>query len=204
VAFPASVGRSFLLADQSGIVTRRPRTDASSAPPRQRAVTYRAGNERAARRGLDPAFSSNRYVYIYASRGNPRRTILARYAVTLSDVADPASELLLLSVEQPFPNHKGGAIRFGPDGLLYLGLGDGGSGGDPGNRAQNLQELLGKILRLDVRGATPAQPYRAAGDPGLQARGARPELWAYGLRNPWRMSSDRRPGAIRGDVSRTA
>ncbi len=107
-----------------------------------------------------------------------------------NDTVDPASELVILEIAQPFPNHNGGAIRFGADGLLYLGLGDGGSGGDPGNRAQNLQELLGKIVRLDVRNAVPGTPYRPAGDPGLTARGARPEIWAYGFRNPWRMAFD--------------
>ncbi|MFN8637916.1 MAG: PQQ-dependent sugar dehydrogenase [Dehalococcoidia bacterium] len=194
---------SFLLADQSGLVTQL------AADGRQlgmfldqRAVTLRSGNEEGLLDvALDPAFASNRYVYVYASRGNPRRTMLARYVVSPADTVDPSSELIILEAAQPFPNHNGGSIRFGPDGLLYLGLGDGGSSGDPGNRAQNLQELLGKIIRLDVRAATREQPYRPAGDPALLARGARPEVWAYGLRNPWRMVFDPVTGGLFvGDV----
>lgn len=197
-------GGQYLVADQSGLVVR------VAADGRdlgtfldQRAVTLRAGNEEGLLSvALDPAFTSNRYVYVYASRGNPRRTVLFRYAVNQDHTADPATELVILEVAQPFPNHNGGAIRFGPDGLLYLGLGDGGSGGDPGNRAQNLRELLGKIIRLDVRAATREQPYRPAGDPGLAARGARPEVWAYGFRNPWRMAWDSEAGLslLVGDV----
>jgi glucose/arabinose dehydrogenase len=200
VAYP---GGQYLVADQSGLVLRIG-TDGRDLGTflDQRAVTLRAGNEEGLLSvALDPAFTSNRYVYVYASRGEPRRSVLFRYLVRPDDTVDPASELIILTVPQPFPNHNGGAIRFGPDGLLYLGLGDGGSGGDPGNRAQNLQELLGKIIRLDVRGATAAQPYRPAGDPGLTARGARPEVWAYGFRNPWRMDFDPATGALFvGDV----
>ena len=204
VAYP---GGEYLVADQGGLVLR---VDADGRDRGtfldQRGVTYRAGNEEGLLSvALDPDFRSNRYVYVYASRGNPRRTVLFRYTVNQDNAADPASELIILEIAQPFPNHKGGAIRFGPDRLLYLGLGDGGSGGsgaDPGNRAQNLQELLGKIIRLDVRGATRDQPYRPAGDPGLISRGARPEIFAYGLRNPWRMAWDTEAGLslLVGDV----
>ncbi len=121
---------------------------------------------------------------------------------------DPASELVLLSVPQPATNHNGGHIAFGPDGLLYIGLGDGGSGGDPwgaiGN-GQNLQTTLGKMLRIDVDGATGAIPYRIpAGNPyagnapcnaGTGAQ-ACPEIYAYGFRNPWRWSFDAGSGEL--------
>ncbi len=189
VAYP---GGTYLLADQSGIITRLAGDGRDLGTfLDQRSVTLRSGNEEGLlSMALDPEFDRNRYVYLYASRGSPRRTMLARYTVTRDDTADPATELVILEFPQPFPNHNGGAIRFGADGLLYLGLGDGGSGGDPGNRAQNLQELLGKIIRIEVRNAAPGQPYRAAGDPGLAARGARPEIWAFGFRNPWRMNFD--------------
>jgi len=101
---------------------------------------------------------------------------------------------IVLEVPQPFPNHKGGQLAFGPDGDLYIGFGDGGSQGDPNNRAQNLNDLLGKLLRIDVDGASPyAIP---PSNPFVGRAGARPEVWAYGLRNPWRYSFDRVTGDL--------
>jgi len=122
-------------------------------------------------------------------------TVIARYHVSAdANVADLSSARILLTVPQPFANHNGGQLAFGPDGFLYIGMGDGGSGGDPGNRAQNLGELLGKILRIDVNGAAPyAIP---ATNPFRSTPGARPEIWAYGLRNPWRFSFDRQTGDL--------
>jgi glucose/arabinose dehydrogenase len=122
-------------------------------------------------------------------------TVIARYHVSAdANVADPSSAQILLTIAQPFANHNGGQLAFGPDGFLYIGMGDGGSGGDPGNRAQNLGELLGKILRIDVNGAAPyAIP---ATNPFRSTPGARPEIWAYGLRNPWRFSFDRQFGDL--------
>jgi glucose/arabinose dehydrogenase len=103
------------------------------------------------------------------------------------DVADPASENLILEVDQPLSNHNGGQIRFGPDGLLYIALGDGGGGNDPGDNAQNTGNLLGAILRIDVDGAAPYSV--PAGNPFVGGVGA-DEIWAYGLRNPWRFTID--------------
>lgn len=121
-------------------------------------------------------------------------TNVARFRVRTDDPnrAEPTSETLILRVPQPFSNHNGGDLRFGPDGYLYIPLGDGGSAGDPGNRSQNLGELLGKILRIDVdRGS----PYSIPADnPFLGVAGARPEIWAVGVRNPWRGSFDRLTG----------
>ena len=116
-----------------------------------------------------------------------------------ADVADPASEVLVLAADQPFDNHNGGQIAFGPDGYLYIALGDGGGGGDPGNRAQSLEDLLGGILRIDPRGGS---PYAIPPDnPFVGVAGARPEIWSYGLRNPWRFSFDRANGDLYiGDV----
>ncbi|MDQ4098612.1 MAG: PQQ-dependent sugar dehydrogenase [Actinomycetota bacterium] len=105
--------------------------------------------------------------------------------------ADTGSRRVLLSVDQPFANHNGGEVVFGPDGKLYIGFGDGGSQGDPNNRAQNLGDLLGKLLRIDP---TPSgsTPYTVPADnPFVGRSGARPEVWMYGLRNPWRFSWDR-------------
>ncbi len=146
--------------------------------------------------------TGNVYVYYSAAAGQ-RRTVLSRFTATADrSRADPASETVLLEVPQPFPNHKGGQIAFGPDGYLYMGLGDGGSGNDPGNRAQNLNELLGKILRIDVSGASQGLPYRIPADnPFVGRQGARGEIWTYGMRNPWRFSFDSATGDLwAGDV----
>ncbi|MEA2694971.1 MAG: hypothetical protein QOJ16_4358 [Acidobacteriota bacterium] len=119
-------------------------------------------------------------------------TVIARYQVSPGDpnLALPASEQILLHIPQPFPNHNGGELQFGPDGYLYIGMGDGGSGGDPACRAQRGDDLLGKLLRIDVDVATspfygipPSNPFRGTAFP--------PETWAIGLRNPWRFSFDR-------------
>lgn len=122
--------------------------------------------------------------------------------------ANKHSERVWLSVKQPFPNHNGGMLAFGPDNYLYIGLGDGGSGGDPLGNAQNTGVLLGKILRIDVlNGASAgAEPYGIPSDNPLRDRsGARPEIWAYGLRNPWRFSFDRQTGDLWiGDVGQDA
>ena len=102
------------------------------------------------------------------------------------DLADPASEAVLLTAEQPFANHNGGQILFGPDGMLYIGLGDGGGEGDPDGRGQSLTDLLGDILRVDVSSGT---SYTVPADnPFVGQADARPEIWSYGLRNPWRFS----------------
>lgn len=134
-------------------------------------------------------------------------TIIARYRVTGNDpnVADPTSEEIVLTVDQPYPNHNAGDLAFGPDGYLYIPLGDGGSGGDPEDRAQNLNELLGKVLRINVTGqptyTIPADnPFTTDNNPNTRA-----EIWAWGLRNPWRFSFDRQTQDIYfGDVGQGA
>lgn len=145
-----------------------------------------------------PQYAQNGYFYVnYTNlQGN---TIIARFQVSASDPnrADPASEKRVLFVQQPFPNHNGGEVTFGPDGYLYLGLGDGGSEGDPNNRGQSLNTLLGKILRIDVNHGN---PYVIPPDNPFQGRG-KAEIWAYGLRNPWRFGFDRATGDLYiGDV----
>jgi glucose/arabinose dehydrogenase len=113
---------------------------------------------------------------------------------------DPSTEAILLTVEQPFPNHDGGHVVFGPDGYLYFGLGDGGSGGDPQGNAQNLGVLLGKLLRLD-----PATGKAPITNPFVGTAGARPEIYAFGFRNPWRFSFDRQTRKLwLGDVGQDA
>ena len=128
-------------------------------------------------------------------------TVIALYRVTSNpDVADVASETVLLHITQPFSNHNGGQLRFGPDGYLYIGMGDGGSEGDPLGNGQSLGTLLGKLLRVDVESA-PGTVRIPADNPFLNQGSARPEIWAYGLRNPWRFSFDRANGNLYiGDV----
>lgn len=127
-------------------------------------------------------------------------TVLARYTVSADDpnIADPSSAGILLTQEQPFPNHNGGHLAFGPDGYLYVGLGDGGSAGDPLNAGQDLDTWLGKILRLDVDGAA---GYDVPADNPFVDGGGLPEIWSFGLRNPWRFTFDRATGDLYiGDV----
>jgi glucose/arabinose dehydrogenase len=142
-----------------------------------------------------PDYAGNGLFFIDYTDG-AGHTVVARYRVSAQDPnrADPASAGEVLRVEQPFANHNGGQLGFGPDGYLYVSLGDGGSGGDPQDNGQNLGTLLGTILRLDVDGA---EPYAVPADnPFVDREGARPEIWAYGLRNPWRFSFDRGSGDL--------
>lgn len=146
-----------------------------------------------------PGYAQNRvFVVNYTDlRGDTR---IAAYRTTADPgVADPASEHVVLAVSQPFANHNGGMLAFGPDGHLYIGLGDGGSGGDPQGNAQNRGSLLGKILRLAIADdGTASVP---ADNPFVGQAGMRPEIWSYGLRNPWRFSFDRQTGDLYiGDV----
>jgi hypothetical protein len=143
---------------------------------------------------FDPDYAVNgRFLIHYTDlAGN---TVLSRFQVSADpDRADPASEQVILSATQPASNHNGGQVVFGPDGFLYLGLGDGGLTGDPENRGQDLSDLLGSILRIDVR---TGDPYAVPPDnPFVGQPNARPEVWSYGLRNPWRFSFDRANGDL--------
>ena len=157
---------------------------------------------------FDPGFSDNGYLYVYYSASDPRRSVVSRFIMDRDQDragyggAEPQSELVLLEVEQPYPNHNGGQLAFGPDSYLYIGLGDGGSGGDPQGNGQDLTTLLGSILRIDVSNASTAEPYRVPEDnPFWDDETARGEIWAYGLRNPWRFSFDEATGDLwTGDV----
>ncbi len=155
-----------------------------------------------------PDFATNRRLFVHYSRLADAATVLSELtAASDGESADPASERVMLVVEQPYGNHNGGQVAFGPDGYLYLGLGDGGSRGDPHGNGQNLRTLLGKILRLDVD-APPDDGMQYAIPPtnpfaplGFALREGLPEIWAYGLRNPWRFSFDREWGDLYiGDV----
>ena len=149
--------------------------------------------------GLALSPHNERRLFVHYSAANPRRSVVSRFSFSSS--ADPDSELVILEVEQPYPNHNGGQLAFGPDGYLYIGLGDGGSGGDPQRNGQDTSTLLGTILRIDVSDATAEQPYAIPPDNPFADGGGRPEIWAYGLRNPWRFSFDRETGGLwAGDV----
>lgn len=151
-----------------------------------------------------PRYSQNRRLYVNYTRVGDGATVIAAYAADAADPdrVDPATRREILVMAQPFANHNGGALRFGPDGYLYIGMGDGGSANDPGNRAQDPQQLLGKMLRIDVDGAV---PYAIPPGNAYPAGGGRPEIWASGLRNPWRFSFDRLTGDLYiGDVGQDA
>ena len=169
---------------------------------------------------FDPAYADNGFVYVYwtekiepreeamangKKQKSNRQSVISRFATTVTDggrVVDPASELRLLEIFQPFGNHNGGTIEFGPDGMLYIALGDGGAANDPFGAGQSKQTLLGKVLRIDVKGASKEKPYTVPADnPFVKEDGARGEIWCYGLRNPWRITFDRENGDLWcGDV----
>ena len=154
-----------------------------------------------------PQFQSNRRIFVNYTRRPDGATVIAEYRASDTDpnLAESA-EIILLSIAQPFQNHNGGMIEFGRDGYLYIGMGDGGSANDPGNRAQNINELLGKILRIDIDHPAGATGYSSPADnPFFGATAGRDEIFAFGLRNPWRFSFDRITGELyAGDVGQGA
>jgi len=142
-----------------------------------------------------PGYAQKQRFYVDYTDVNGN-TVIAQYRVSSNpDVADAGSETALLHITQPFANHNGGQVRFGPDGYLYIGMGDGGSGGDPLHNGQSLATLLGKILRIDVE-SSPGSVRIPPDNPFVNTAGARPEIWAYGLRNPWRFSFDSANGDL--------
>jgi glucose/arabinose dehydrogenase len=153
-----------------------------------------------------PGYAENGYLYVnYTEEVSGKTyTVIARYTVSANDPnqADPGSEMRILHIDQPYQNHKGGQLQFGPDGYLYIGLGDGGSEGDPLGNGQSLETLLGKMLRIDV---DYEEPYSIPADNPFVDGGGLREIWAYGLRNPWRFSFDRLTGDLYiGDVGQDA
>ncbi|MGE5637562.1 MAG: PQQ-dependent sugar dehydrogenase [Chloroflexota bacterium] len=141
-----------------------------------------------------PNYATNGYFYVDYVVNNPLRTVIARYSTSTinSNQAQSNSEFVLLEINQPFSNHKGGQLAFGPDGYLYIGMGDGGSEGDPFDNGQNRSTLLGKILRIDVNSPSAGKNYTIPSDNPFvgNTAGYKEEIYAYGFRNPWRFSFD--------------
>lgn len=158
-----------------------------------------AGNERGLLSiAFPPDFAASSAPAVYVNyTGKSGATVVSRFPVDRArGSADPSREAVLLTIPQPYANHNGGLVTFGPDGMLYVGMGDGGSAGDPQNLAQNPESLLGKMLRIDVRSAGGSKPYAIPpGNPPIEGREPT-EIWAIGLRNPWRFSFDRATGDL--------
>jgi glucose/arabinose dehydrogenase len=153
---------------------------------------------------FDPNYATNGFFYVNYIENSQYDTVIARYRVSSGNPnqADPNSETVLLRIDQPQGNHNGGGLAFGPDRMLYIGLGDGGGQGDPNNNGQNLGVVFSKILRIDPSRTSGSLPYTIPPDnPMVGVPNAREETWAYGLRNPWRFSFDRQTGDLwAGDV----
>lgn len=170
---------------QNGVLLTQPYLDIS-------ARVFTSGEGGLLSMAFDPRFALNGYVYLYYIDTSQNITIERFTASSNVNLANPTSGLVIISIPHPnFTNHFGGTVAFGPDGFLYLGTGDGGGGGDPARNAQNLNVLLGKLLRLDISNATATQRYTIPpANPYAGQTGRRGEIWASGLRNPWRFTFD--------------
>ena len=167
-------------------------------------VDYNEGEQGLLGLAFHPDFKKNGYFYVNYTAPDPLRTVISRFQVNAKNPREavPGSEVIILEFVQPYSNHNGGQIAFGPDGFLYIATGDGGSANDPHGNGQNVKTLLGKILRIDVNHQEPGKkyaipdnnPFCGSGD------GVREEIFAYGMRNPWRMSFDRKGRLWAADV----
>jgi len=196
---PDGSGRLYVV-EQAGVVRVVERGQVRAEP----FLDIRSQVESGGEKGLlsiafHPRYHDNGLFFLdyTASDAAGLHTRISRWRRATTERADPKSETLLLHIAQPYRNHNGGQLAFGPDGYLYIGMGDGGSANDPQGHAQNPGSLLGKLLRIDVDRAEGAQPYGVPPDnPFVTKKGYRPEIWALGLRNPWRFSFDARSGAL--------
>src|SRR5262245_18890605 len=196
-------GRLFVV-EQSGVVKVIAPGSSTAAVFLDISDRVRAGGEQGLL-GLTfhPRYPANGRFFVNYTRASDGATVIAEYRRTANPDVTSRTETVLLTIDQPFANHNGGMVEFGPDGFLYIGMGDGGSADDPGNRAQDIDSLLGKILRIDVDGGAPyAIP---ADNPFAGPTPGRDEIYAIGLRDPFRFSFDRVGGQLWvGDVGQSA
>lgn len=204
--------RSLFVLEQAGRVLRLDLqstqvTEAQSWLDIREQVNDQGNEEGLLSMAFHPRYGENGFVYCYYTASRPRRSELTRFTVDkATGRPDIATAQVLLEVPQPYSNHNGGTVLFGPDGMLYLSLGDGGAANDPQGHGQNLGSLLGKVIRIDVDRSDAGKSYAVPKDnPFVSTEGARPEVWAWGLRNVWRMSFDRATGRLyAGDVGQNA
>jgi glucose/arabinose dehydrogenase len=200
-------GSAALVLTQHGVIYRADVADAGAAPTvflniSDRLVTPLNTEEGLLGLAYAPDYASSGTFYVYYTTGGPRHNRLSRFTAR-GAAADPASEQAVMELPEKYnSNHNGGALAFGPDGMLYVGVGDGGGGGDPNGNGQNTNTLFGKILRIDVSGGG---TYRIPADNPFAGGGGRREVYAYGLRNPWRINFDAESGQLwAGDVGQFA
>ena len=170
-------------------------------------LTTRNSEEGLLSLAFDPEWSTNKHLYTWRSMKKPRRGRLSRFTASEDGRSvDPETEIVILEVDQPWGNHNGGTVLFGPDGMLYLSIGDGGSANDPQNNGQDVSNLLGTIIRINPGTNQDGRSYEIPNDNPLVGQpDARGEIWAWGLRNVWRMSFDQVTGRlIAGDVGQNA
>ena len=204
-AFQASDGRWYVLEQPGRILTLREGDAGAQVFLDMRSRVESGGEEGLLGFAFAPDFDRSGVFFLDYTAGDPRRTVISSFTSTANSagsgtvpVANSASEAVILEIAQPFANHNGGQLAFGPDGYLYIAMGDGGSGGDPFRNGQNKNALLGKILRIDVKDRT---KYVVPPDNPFANGGGRGEIFALGMRNPWRFSFDREGGALWvGDV----
>lgn len=197
---------------QSGRVVRFPNNSSANALIEvlniEDRVVFSGGETGLLGIAFHPQFARKPYVYLnYIATGinGQMETRVTRLTVAQNGVIDSNSEVILLRFDQPYSNHNGGQLAFGSDGYLYISSGDGGSGGDPHQNGQNKNNLLGKILRIDVDSTSGGRGYGIPADNPFASNGGSPEIWAYGLRNPWRFTFDKETGDLwAGDVGQGA